>query len=55
MRRPPPGPIAVRAFGTGLLDPAPLITHELPLTAFGEAVALVGSGDPGVGKVLLRP
>lgn len=46
---------AVRAFGTGLLDPAPLITHELPLTAFGEAVALVGSGDPGVGKVLLRP
>lgn len=46
---------AVRAFGSGLLDPAPLITHELPLTAFGEAVALVGSGDPAVGKVLLRP
>ncbi|WP_314172425.1 zinc-dependent alcohol dehydrogenase [Streptomyces winkii] len=46
---------AVRAFGNGLLDPAPLITHELPLTAFGEAVALVGSGDPAVGKVLLRP
>lgn len=46
---------AVRAFGTGLLDPAPLITHELPLTAFGEAIGLVGSGDPAVGKVLLRP
>lgn len=46
---------AVRAFGTGLLDPAPLITHELPLTGFGEAVRLVGSGEPGVGKVLLRP
>jgi threonine dehydrogenase-like Zn-dependent dehydrogenase len=46
---------AVRAFSTGLLDPAPLITHELPLTAFGEAIDLVGSGDPGVGKVLLRP
>ena len=46
---------AVRAFGSGLLDPAPLITHELPLTAFGEAVGLVGSGDPAVGKVLLRP
>jgi threonine dehydrogenase-like Zn-dependent dehydrogenase len=46
---------AVRAFGGGLFDPAPLITHELPLTAFGEAVRLVGSGDPAVGKVLLRP
>ncbi|NLU71643.1 alcohol dehydrogenase catalytic domain-containing protein [Streptomyces sp. HNM0575] len=46
---------AVRAFGAGLLDPAPLITHELPLEGFGEAVALVGSGDPSVGKVLLRP
>jgi len=46
---------AVRAFGSGLLRPAPLITHELPLTGFGEAVALVGSGDPAVGKVLLRP
>ncbi|SCK40370.1 zinc-binding dehydrogenase [Streptomyces sp. WMMB 322] len=46
---------AVRAFGTGLLDPAPLITHELPLTGFGEAIGLVGSGDPAVGKVLLRP
>ncbi|QQC92259.1 zinc-dependent alcohol dehydrogenase [Streptomyces alfalfae] len=46
---------AVRAFGLGLLDPAPLITHELPLERFGEAVALVGSGDPKVGKVLLAP
>lgn len=46
---------AVRAFGSGLLDPAPLITHDLPLSAFGEAVGLVGSGDPAVGKVLLRP
>ncbi|MGH3313968.1 MAG: zinc-binding dehydrogenase, partial [Streptomyces sp.] len=46
---------AVRAFDAGLLDPAPLITHELPLTRFGEAIGLVGSGDPTVGKVLLRP
>lgn len=46
---------AVRAFGTGLLDPAPLITHELPLAAFGEAIGLVGGSDPAVGKVLLRP
>ncbi|MGW0737527.1 zinc-dependent alcohol dehydrogenase [Streptomyces sp. NPDC002851] len=46
---------AVRAFGTGVLDPAPLITHEFPLERFGDAVALVGSGDPSAGKVLLRP
>ena len=46
---------AVRAFTAGLLDPAPLITHEFPLERFAEAVALVGSGDPETGKVLLRP
>ncbi|MEU8892333.1 alcohol dehydrogenase catalytic domain-containing protein [Streptomyces sp. NPDC048442] len=46
---------AVRAFGLGLLDPAPLITHEFPLERFAEAIALVGGGDPKTGKVLLRP
>ncbi|GGP95052.1 zinc-dependent alcohol dehydrogenase [Streptomyces roseolilacinus] len=46
---------AVRAFALGLLDPAPLVTHEFPLERFAEAVALVGSGDPKAGKVLLRP
>ncbi|MFD3656075.1 zinc-binding dehydrogenase [Streptomyces sp. NPDC058620] len=46
---------AVRAFTAGLLDPAPLITHEFPLERFAEAVALVGAGDPETGKVLLRP
>lgn len=46
---------AVRAFGLGLLDPAPLITHEFPLERFAEAVALVGGGEESVGKVLLRP
>ncbi|WP_031004036.1 zinc-dependent alcohol dehydrogenase [Streptomyces sp. NRRL F-5727] len=46
---------AVRAFATGLLDPAPLVTHEFPLDRFAEALALVGGGDPRVGKVLLRP
>ncbi|MFD3518372.1 zinc-binding dehydrogenase [Streptomyces sp. NPDC058657] len=46
---------AVRAFGLGLLDPAPLITHEFPLERFAEAIALVGGGDPATGKVLLRP
>ncbi|MFI1965214.1 zinc-binding dehydrogenase [Streptomyces pathocidini] len=45
---------AVRAFRTGLLDPAPLITHEFPLEEYARAIALVGSGDPKVGKVLLR-
>jgi threonine dehydrogenase-like Zn-dependent dehydrogenase len=46
---------AVRAFGLGLLDPAPLISHEFPLERFEEAIALVGGGDPRTGKVLLRP
>ncbi|MFB4194169.1 zinc-dependent alcohol dehydrogenase [Streptomyces carpaticus] len=46
---------AVRAFGTGLLRPAELVTHRFALESFGEAVALVGSGDPEVGKVLLTP
>ncbi|MEU2655267.1 alcohol dehydrogenase catalytic domain-containing protein [Streptomyces sp. NPDC007325] len=46
---------AVRAFATGLLDPAPLVTHTFPLDRFADALALVGGGDPEVGKVLLRP
>lgn len=46
---------AVRAFGLGLLEPAPLITHEFPLERFADAIALVGGGDPDTGKVLLRP
>ena len=45
----------VRVFAAGLLDPLPLVTHELPLSAFPDALALVGSGDPAVGKVLLHP
>jgi threonine dehydrogenase-like Zn-dependent dehydrogenase len=45
----------VRMFAAGLLDPLPLVTHELPLDAFPQAIELVGSGDPKVGKVLLRP
>ncbi|MFF3335475.1 zinc-binding dehydrogenase [Streptomyces sp. NPDC002888] len=45
----------VRVFAAGLLDPSPLVTHELPLAEFSQAIELVGSGDPKVGKVLLRP
>ncbi|MDU0302856.1 zinc-dependent alcohol dehydrogenase [Streptomyces sp. PAL114] len=45
----------VRMFAAGLLDPLPLVTHELPLAEFPAAIELVGSGDPKVGKVLLRP
>lgn len=46
---------AVRAFNTGLLDPAPLITHELPLEDYGTAIELLSGRQPDVGKVLLRP
>ncbi|MFJ1604036.1 zinc-binding dehydrogenase [Streptomyces sp. NPDC088253] len=45
----------VRVFGAGLLSPLPLVTHELPLAEFPQAIELVGSGDPKVGKVLLKP
>ncbi|MEU7379738.1 alcohol dehydrogenase catalytic domain-containing protein [Streptomyces sp. NPDC042207] len=45
----------VRVFAAGLLDPVPLVTHELPLAEFPHAIELVGAGDPKVGKVLLRP
>ncbi|MGW1864685.1 zinc-dependent alcohol dehydrogenase [Streptomyces mauvecolor] len=46
---------AVRAYVTGQLDPAALITHEFPLDRYADALALVGGGDPKTGKVLLRP
>ncbi len=46
---------AVRAFDTGVLDPAPLVTHELPLEDYGDALALLAEGRPDVGKILLRP
>ncbi|WP_159664363.1 zinc-dependent alcohol dehydrogenase [Streptomyces mexicanus] len=45
----------VRVFAAGLLDPLPLVTHELPLADFSRAIDLVGAQDPKVGKVLLRP
>jgi 2-desacetyl-2-hydroxyethyl bacteriochlorophyllide A dehydrogenase len=44
----------VRAFAAGLLDPSPLITHELPLTEIREAFRVMAE-DPQAGKILLRP
>lgn len=46
---------AVRAFASGALDPAVVITHELPLIETPAAFELLA--DPGAGavKVLLRP
>ncbi|WP_229851923.1 zinc-dependent alcohol dehydrogenase [Streptomyces roseolus] len=46
---------AVRAFAAGRLDPLPLVTHELRVDEFARAMDLVRGGDPGTGKVLLRP
>lgn len=46
---------AVHAFTAGLLRPGGLVTHQLPLDAFGEAIRLAGGGAPDAGKVLLRP
>jgi threonine dehydrogenase-like Zn-dependent dehydrogenase len=46
---------AVRAFDAGILTPAPLITHDLPLEGYADALGLLASRDPKVGKVLLRP
>ena len=44
----------VRVFAAGLLDPTPLITHELPLADVREAFRLMIE-DPSAGKILLRP
>ena len=44
----------VRAFVAGLLDPTPLITHELPLAEVREAFRLM-THERSAGKILLRP
>lgn len=46
---------AVRVFAMGRLNLASLITHELDLTEFGDAVRLLDGTRDDVGKVLLRP
>ncbi len=46
---------AVRAFTTGLLRLAPLITHQLSLDDYPDAIRLLGHGGDDVGKILLIP
>ncbi|MEW2290936.1 alcohol dehydrogenase catalytic domain-containing protein [Streptomyces sp. NPDC047841] len=47
--------LAVRAFAEGRLETHPLITHTFSLDAYEQALDLMTSGRPGVGKVLLSP
>ncbi|MFJ5708129.1 zinc-binding dehydrogenase [Streptomyces sp. NPDC093105] len=46
---------AVRAFTLARLTPLELLTHELGVEEFERAMDLMAGGDPGVGRVLLRP
>jgi 2-desacetyl-2-hydroxyethyl bacteriochlorophyllide A dehydrogenase len=46
---------AVRAFASGVLDPAVVITHELPLAEVAAAFELLADPRAGAVKVLLRP
>ncbi|MEU7516058.1 alcohol dehydrogenase catalytic domain-containing protein [Streptomyces sp. NPDC042898] len=46
---------AVSAFSAGRLTPLELLTHQLGIDEFERAMELTGSGDPRVGRVLLRP
>ncbi len=45
---------AVRACATGVLDPAPLITHEFPLEEAERALRLLEDPAVETGKVLLQ-
>jgi erythritol/L-threitol dehydrogenase len=47
-------PLAIDYLHRGLVDASQFITHELPLEAFREGIALVAAGTESV-KVLLRP
>lgn len=46
---------AVRAFASGALDPALIVTHELGLDDVTHALRLLDDGGPGTVKILLRP
>jgi len=47
-------PLAIDYLHRGLVDASQFITHELPLEAFPQGIALVAAGTESV-KVLLRP
>jgi 2-desacetyl-2-hydroxyethyl bacteriochlorophyllide A dehydrogenase len=46
---------AIRLLGSGRIDVAHLVSHELPLEDFAKGVELIERGDPGVMKVLMNP
>jgi 2-desacetyl-2-hydroxyethyl bacteriochlorophyllide A dehydrogenase len=46
---------AVRAFASGVLDPAAVITHEFPLTEAPAALDILTNPRAGAVKVLLQP
>ncbi|WP_394846971.1 alcohol dehydrogenase catalytic domain-containing protein [Pendulispora brunnea] len=46
---------AVRAFASGILDPSPIITHEVPLDDVTEAFRILTDSSARAVKVLLRP
>ena len=46
---------AVRAFGSGLLDPGLIIGRELDLDEAARALDMLGDPHPGAVKILLRP
>ena len=46
---------AVRAFASGVLDPSPIITHEVPLDDVSEAFRILTDPNSRAVKVLLRP
>lgn len=46
---------AVGAFSAGRLTPLELVTHRLGIDGYERAMKLTGSGDPRVGRILLRP
>jgi len=46
---------ATRLLGTGRIDVASLVSHQLPLAEFRRGIELIESGADGVLKVIIRP